>query len=209
MIDRAGRQPPHLPARPGRGRRAARLPRPVLEPEPWRRSRRPSSKRRGGHMSHQAAETSARTSVVVEAPLERAFRVFTEELRELVAARATTSSRASWPRRCSSRTWAARSTTAASTAASAGGRRSSPTSRRTASCSAGTSTRSGQLENDPERSERGRGALHRRGAGAHARRARAPPPRPPRRGLGGHAGRGRRRPTGGLGAHGAVRGRGV
>jgi uncharacterized protein YndB with AHSA1/START domain len=30
-------------------------------------------------MSTQAAETSVRTSIVVEAPLERAFRVFTEE----------------------------------------------------------------------------------------------------------------------------------
>ena len=41
--------------------------------------------------------------------------------------------------------------------------------------------------------ERDRGALHRGDAGAHARRARAPPSRPPRRRLGRHA-RGRRRP---------------
>jgi uncharacterized protein YndB with AHSA1/START domain len=34
---------------------------------------------KGGHMTAQAQETSIRTSIVVEAPIERAFKVFTED----------------------------------------------------------------------------------------------------------------------------------
>ena len=44
-----------------------------------------------------------------------------------------------------------------------------------------------QVETEPGADERGGGALHPRGAEPHAGRARAPPPRPPRRGLGGDA----------------------
>ena len=54
-VDAAARHPPHLPARPGRGRAPARLPRPVLEPSPGRRSRRPSNNTTKETMSMQAA----------------------------------------------------------------------------------------------------------------------------------------------------------
>ena len=54
------------------------------------------------------------------------------------------------PRPSSSRASAATSRPRPSTAASAGGRGSWPTSRRTGSCSAGTSARSWQIETDPD-----------------------------------------------------------
>src|SRR5215211_3702431 len=70
---------PHLSARSRRGRHASRRPRPVLDESPGglQGSRRTTN--RGGLMSTQAAETSVRTSIVVEAPMERAFTVFTED----------------------------------------------------------------------------------------------------------------------------------
>src|SRR5206468_9023142 len=76
----AGGQPPHLPARPGRGRRPAGLPRPVLEPGPDRLQGGRRATRPGGLMTTQAADTSVRSSVVVEAPIERAFTVFTDQI---------------------------------------------------------------------------------------------------------------------------------
>src|SRR4051794_7304258 len=69
-----------LPAGPGRGGRAARLPRHVLEP----RAHGFQAGRRAGHrgeeMTVQAPTNSVRKSVVVNAPVERAFHVFTAEM---------------------------------------------------------------------------------------------------------------------------------
>ena len=57
-------------------------------------------------MSTQAQDTAVRAEVVVDAPLERAFAVFTEGFRQL---RARAQHARGWrsPRRCSSRVWAA------------------------------------------------------------------------------------------------------
>ena len=89
-------------------------------------------------MSTQAVVTSVKTAVVVDAPLERAFDVFTAGMaswwnpdHHIIEAKS--------PRWCSSAASAATSTTAASTAASAAGRACSPTSLRIAWSSAGTS----------------------------------------------------------------------
>src|SRR4051794_6407147 len=72
-------EPSHLSARPRGGGVASRLPRPVLEqgPDGLQGGRRETG--RGGLMSAHAAETSVRTQIVVEAPIERAFSVFTED----------------------------------------------------------------------------------------------------------------------------------
>src|SRR5262249_48514832 len=75
----ARRQPPHLPARPQRDRCAPRRARPVLEQSPGGLQGGRRATNRGGLMTTQAAETSVRTSVVVEAPIERAFSVFTDD----------------------------------------------------------------------------------------------------------------------------------
>src|ERR671915_2485435 len=75
----ARRQPAHLPAQRGRGRRPPRPARPVLEPGLGGLQVGRRAINRGGLMSTQAAETSVRTQIVVEAPVERAFSVFTED----------------------------------------------------------------------------------------------------------------------------------
>ena len=94
-------------------------------------------------MSTQAQATSVRSEIVVAAPIERAFAVFTEQF-DRISRASTTCSRSTSPRRCSSRGLAAASTTAASTAANAGGRECWPTSRPSAWCSVGTSVRRGR-----------------------------------------------------------------
>src|SRR5215218_133981 len=75
----AGRQPPHLPARPGRRRRPSRPARPFLDQRPGglQGGRRPNN--RGDLMTTQAHEATVQKQIVVEAPIERAFSVFTEE----------------------------------------------------------------------------------------------------------------------------------
>src|SRR5918999_2569683 len=75
----ARRQPAHLPAQPGRARRPPRPARPVLEPGPGGLQVGRRATNRGGLMTTQAQEASVRTQIVVEAPIDRAFRVFTEE----------------------------------------------------------------------------------------------------------------------------------
>src|SRR5919106_1092045 len=68
------------PRRPAAcGRRAARRPRAILEqgPDRLQAGRRTTSE--GGFMTTQPAGTSVRTSIVVEAPIEQAFSVFTED----------------------------------------------------------------------------------------------------------------------------------
>lgn len=64
--------------RPGRGRGAARLPRPVLEPEPRGVRGRRGVRPRGDRMTQPTATTSVRASTTVEVSQERAFSVFTE-----------------------------------------------------------------------------------------------------------------------------------
>src|SRR5712692_9264757 len=66
----------HLPGRPDRSGRAARPARPLLEPGAGQlqRDRRTD---RGGCMTAQAQDTTVRTEIVVEAPIDRAFQVFT------------------------------------------------------------------------------------------------------------------------------------
>src|SRR5947209_9864493 len=73
-------QPPHLSGQPRRGGGLARLPRPVMEPRLDRLQGRGRATRRGGLMTMQATATSVRESIVVEAPVERAFTVFTEDI---------------------------------------------------------------------------------------------------------------------------------
>ena len=88
-------------------------------------------------MSTQASDTATRHSIVVEAPIERAFSVFTDgfgtfkprEHNMLQVDIAETVFR---------RMWAATSTTVASMTASAAGLECSNSSRRTGSYSAGT-----------------------------------------------------------------------
>src|SRR5262249_56836578 len=73
------RQPADIPARPHGGGRPSRPARRVLEQGPGgiQASRRTSN--RGGLMTTQAQQASVRTQIVVDAPIERAFRVFTED----------------------------------------------------------------------------------------------------------------------------------
>ena len=93
-----------------------------------------------------ATDTAVTTSVVVDVPQARAFKVFTDEIgtwwdpdHHLLPE--GTDAHRRW---CSSRGSAATSTTSSATAASAAGRACSPTTRPSASCSAGTSTCSGR-----------------------------------------------------------------
>src|SRR5215207_4962006 len=74
----AGREPPHLPRQPRRPRRAARRPRPLLEQRPGR-LQGPSGTPTGGGLMTTAEGTSVRHQVVVDAPIERAFSVFTKD----------------------------------------------------------------------------------------------------------------------------------
>src|SRR5579859_1263141 len=72
-------QPAHLSTESGGSRRSALVPRRLLEPilgglQGGRRERR------RGSMSLQAQDTVVRASVEVEAPIERAFSVFTEDI---------------------------------------------------------------------------------------------------------------------------------
>ena len=93
-------------------------------------------------MSPQTAGTYIRTSVVVDAPIERAFRVFTR-ISGASSRPSTTCSRSRSPKQYSSRGLAGISTTTALTAASAASRGCSPTNHRVESSSAGTSARTG------------------------------------------------------------------
>ena len=102
-------------------------------------------------MTTQAPATSVRTQIVVDAPIERAFAVFTERFGDFKPPRAQPARRRRSPRRCSSRASAATSTTAASTAASAGGRASSPTSRRTGCVFSWDISPHWQIETDPDK----------------------------------------------------------
>ena len=83
-------------------------------------------------MTTRAHGTVVREQVVVEAPIERAFAVFTEGLGTWFPPEYNLLGVIS-PRGSSSRARAARSTTGASTAASAAGRACSPTSLRAGS----------------------------------------------------------------------------
>src|SRR5439155_18527974 len=74
------RHPPHLPAEPRRDRRLARLLRPVLEPGAHRVQAGRRAARRGGTVNTQTAGTSVQTSIMVEAPIDKAFSVFTEDM---------------------------------------------------------------------------------------------------------------------------------
>jgi hypothetical protein len=89
----------------------------------------------------QATQSVVRKDIVVEAPVERAFTVFTERFGDF---KPPEHNLLSSPRPYSSRGSAGTSMTAPSMAANAAGHGFSPTSRRSASCSAGTSTRNGR-----------------------------------------------------------------
>jgi hypothetical protein len=89
-------------------------------------------------MTVHEATTSVQESIVVDAPIERAFSVFTGEMEswwppDHHILKAPLAEMVVEPRE------GATYTTAASTGVSVGGRGCSPTSRRHASCSAGTS----------------------------------------------------------------------
>ena len=134
-------------------------------------------------MSTQAAATSVRTSIVVEAPIERAFSVFTEDFDKIkprehnmlgvevaesvfepregghIYDRGVDGSECRWARVLAYE----------------------PTEPRRLQLG----HQPAMADRDrPRQDERGRGAVHLRDAGAHARRTRAPQPRPPRRRLG-------------------------
>ena len=83
-------------------------------------------------MSTEAVETSVSSSIVVDAPIERAFSVFTEGIGTWFPP-STTSSTSRSKSACSSRARVAASTTAAPMGASAAGLECSPTSRPTES----------------------------------------------------------------------------
>src|SRR4030095_3565196 len=68
----------HLPGRSERAGRAARLSGPVLEPGSCRLQRSRRAANAGGFMSEQATATAVQTSIVVDAPIDEAFSVFTE-----------------------------------------------------------------------------------------------------------------------------------
>src|SRR5262249_46231811 len=70
---------PHLSARPERSRRASRRARGLLAPGIGGLQVGRRATKQGGDMSTEVADTSVATSIVVDAPIERAFRVFTEE----------------------------------------------------------------------------------------------------------------------------------
>ena len=118
-------------------------------------------------MSTQAAGDAIRTSIVVDAPIERAFAVFTEDFgsfkpREHNMLGVDIAETVFEPR------VGGHSTTAASTAASAAGRACSPTSRPTASSSAGTSARTGSSRPTSRRRARSRCASSPRRRSARA-----------------------------------------
>src|SRR5262245_27669691 len=76
----ARRQSPHLPARPRRGRGAPRPARPVLVQGPdGLPDRRRATNGGGGLMTTRTHDLAVRRQIVVAAPIERAFRVFTED----------------------------------------------------------------------------------------------------------------------------------
>src|SRR5215207_10163507 len=75
----AGRHPPHLPGGPGGAGRLESPARPVLEPSARRVQGRRRARQRGGLMTTQTDATTIRNDIVVDAPLERAFRVFVEQ----------------------------------------------------------------------------------------------------------------------------------
>ena len=90
-----------------------------------------------------ADDVVVRRQIVVDAPIEQGVRGVRRAVRRLQAAGAQPPRRRRSRGRRSSRTSAGTSTTSPRTAASAGGPGSSPTSRRTGWCSAGTSARTG------------------------------------------------------------------
>src|SRR5215216_3578341 len=73
------RQPPRLPAQPGRRGRPSRPARPVLDQSPGGLQAGRRATNRGGLMTTHAQEASVRTQIVVDAPIGRAFSVFTEQ----------------------------------------------------------------------------------------------------------------------------------
>src|SRR5262249_5761479 len=77
----AERHSPHLPCRPGWPRRASRGSGALLGEGPGRLQDGRRATSEGGQMSThtQTTATSIHIAIVVEAPIERAFRVFTED----------------------------------------------------------------------------------------------------------------------------------
>src|ERR1700676_4325980 len=75
---RACRHPPHLSHQSRRSSRTPRRPGPVLEQRPRGLQGRRRTTRRGGLMSTPPPAPSIRHEIVVEAPIERAFSVFTD-----------------------------------------------------------------------------------------------------------------------------------
>src|SRR3954447_20979501 len=72
-------QPAHLRGRPGRTDGAPRAARSVLEQGPGELQSDRRGIGGGGRMTTQAQQSSIQTEVVVDAPVGRAFRVFTEQ----------------------------------------------------------------------------------------------------------------------------------
>src|SRR5215210_6422629 len=74
------RQPPHLSRRSGGGGGLALAARPVLESSAGDLQGGRRAGRGGGRMTTQAQSETVRQEIVVEAPVDRAFRVFTEQM---------------------------------------------------------------------------------------------------------------------------------
>ena len=164
LVDRARRRhPPHLPAQRGG---AAAL-RDQLDTF-WNRALAGyqdvvDERTRRTDETMTRRDSVVRRQIVVDAPIERAFAVFTERFGDFKPQEHNmlgVPDRRDGVRAARS---AGTSTTAARTAASAAGLASSPSSRPTASCSAGTSAPTGSSR--PTRPhQRGRGPVHRRDA---------------------------------------------
>src|SRR5690606_22294571 len=77
------RHPAHLPARPGRRPGAAGPARHVLEPRHGQLRSHSPRPHTGGAAMTQATDTVVHKEIVVEAPLERAFSVFTERFGDI------------------------------------------------------------------------------------------------------------------------------
>src|SRR3954449_156609 len=75
----APRQPPHLRGRPGRPGGAPHAAGSVLEQGPGELQSDRRAIGGGGRMTTQAQQSSIQTEILVDAPVDRAFRVFTEQ----------------------------------------------------------------------------------------------------------------------------------
>ena len=200
VIGSRRRQPADLPAQPGRPGGPAGLPRPLLEPALLALQGRRRAESKGEAMTTQTADTAVQTSIVVDAPQRAGVRRVHQGHGRLVAARPPHPRGRARRDGLRARARAAASTTSASTAASASGPACSPSSPPSGVVISWDITPQWKLETDPTRTSEVEFRFIPEGAGAHPGRARAPAPRPPRRGLAGRCATRSARPMAGRAA---------